>query len=299
MSSSVSSTRVIGQRGKLAGYLALTKPRISVMVLITVAVAALISANNMVSIWPAIHAIIGTFFIAASGSALNQYIERYSDFVMRRTAGRPLPAQKLSAKEVAVFGAVTFGSGIVYLATNVNLLAAAVGLLTWVIYVWIYTPLKTVTWLNTVVGAVAGALPILIGASAVQHWLAPVAWAFFGVLFLWQFPHFMAIAWKYQHEYAEGKLKMLTVTDPSGKAAGLCSVVTAVLLLPASLLPMLWMQSQLALFAVIASSLGVAYLYFSVRFAISRDNRTAKHLLRVSLLYLPAYMVLLVIGCLN
>lgn len=295
----VPADRSEARRGKIAAYIELTKPRISFMVLITVGVSALIATTGSLEIWPVFHAIIGTFLVASSGSALNQYIERFTDFSMPRTASRPLPAYKLTSVEVATFGAITFGAGIVYLAASVNLIAALLGLLTWVIYVWIYTPLKRTTWLNTIVGAVSGALPIMIGWSAVENGNAGLALAFFAVLFFWQFPHFMAIAWKYRDDYEQGGLKMLTNVEPTGKAAGWCAVWMAALLLPVSLTPVIWMGGIGVVFAGISTGLGVAYLYYSIRFWKNRNDATAKSLLRTSLLYLPAYMVVLVVGCLN
>jgi protoheme IX farnesyltransferase len=288
---------VHSERGKFASYIELTKPRISIMVLVTVAVAAYVASPAGLGIWTVVHAIIGTFLIASSGSALNQYIERFSDFAMARTARRPLPAQKLSAMEVAKFGTITFGIGMVYLATTVNLLAALFGLLSWIIYVWIYTPLKRHSWLNTVVGAVSGAMPILIGWSATQHGHAGIAIAFFAVLFIWQFPHFMAIAWKYRDDYQQAGLKMLTNVEPTGVAAGWCAVLMAAILLPVSLVPVFWMGNLDWIFAGIALGLGLVYLYYSVSFLRERNLRTAKSLLRSSLIYLPAYMLILVLGC--
>ena len=287
------------QRGKIAAYVELTKPRISTMVLITVWVAALVSGG----VWDGLavfHAIVGTFLIAASGSALNQYIERFTDFAMPRTAQRPLPAQQLTASEVTIFGSVTFGIGLVYLATTVNLIAAVLGFVTWAIYVWIYTPLKRVTWFNTVVGAVSGAMPILIGGAAVSAWTTPATMTFFAVLFFWQFPHFMAIAWKYRQQYEEGGLKMLTNVEPTGKAAGWCALLTSISLLGTSLLPLMWIESRgiAIVFGATTLLFGLSYIYYSARFFIDRNNGTAKSLLRTSLLYLPAYMVVLVVGTL-
>ena len=286
-------------RTKFAAYVTLTKPRISVMVLLTVGVTALIADPSMGSLWSVMCAVIGTFFIAASGSAMNQYLERYSDFMMKRTAGRPLPAHDLSASEVAIFGAMTLGAGLVVLASTVNWMTTGLGLATWVLYVVIYTPMKTRTWLNTVVGAVAGAMPILMGYTAVmsEAWQIPVL--FFTVLFFWQFPHFMAIAWKYREDYADGGLVMLTVTDPSGKSAGILSIATAIALWVVSLIPVFYIDSMQIVFVVVSSGLALAYLYFSINFARERNDFTAKKLLRSSLLYLPLYMILLSIVCLS
>lgn len=284
---------VAARPSKLAHYVELTKPRISIMVLMTVLVAAFIAGAGT-HMWTVFNAMVGTLLIAASGSALNQYLERWSDWKMVRTNKRPLPAQHLSSTEVAVFGAITFGCGVSYLMATVNLSALVLGLATWVLYVWIYTPMKRVTWTNTIVGAVAGALPILMGSAAVNDTWNVAAVGFFSVLLLWQFPHFMAIAWKYRHDYDTGGLKMLTVTDPSGKQAGILAIVTAVLLLPTSLISVFAISSLGWLFAVPVILIGAAYTHFSIAFYRDRNDKTAKKLLRSSLLYLPIYMLLLI-----
>lgn len=288
------SAGVVDNRSKVELYLELTKPRISVMVLMTVLVAALVSGGLNTNLLIVINAMVGTFLIAASGSALNQYVERWSDFYMPRTQRRPLPAQRLAAGEVAVFGAITFGSGLVYLATTVNTLSAVLGFATWTIYVWVYTPLKRYTWTNTIVGAVAGALPILIGAAAVGAFLNTAAWGFFGVLLLWQFPHFMAIAWKYREDYKSGGLKMLTVSDPTGKLAGLLAVVTAIALVPVSLIAIFALSQYSILLSIPALLIGCIYVVRSIKFYRQPNDATAKQLLRNSLIVLPVYMLILV-----
>ena len=167
------------------------------MVLFTFAVAAILAANaagEPVGFGLMIGALLGMLGISASGNAMNMYLERYSDFLMPRTATRPLPAQRLSATEVATFAAVSFGVGIAFLFASVNWQTAVCGIANWVLYVFIYTPLKRKTHFNTEIGAVAGAMPIIMGSLATTGTVALTCWAFFGVLLLWQFPHFMAIA---------------------------------------------------------------------------------------------------------
>lgn len=232
---------------------------------------------------------------------MNMYLERYSDFLMPRTASRPLPAQRLSSTEVATFAAITFGVGVAFLFAAVNWQTAVCGIANWILYVFIYTPLKGRTHWNTEIGAVAGAMPIVMGSLAATESVGLVCWAFFGVLFLWQFPHFMAIAWMYRDQYRKGGLKMLTVTEPTGAAAGRKSVVTGILLIAVSLLPVLGMRTQIhvAVFALIAVLLGLYYLKAAIAFNASRTDLIARRLLRVSLLYLPAYMLLLIVACLT
>ncbi len=276
-------------------FVELIKPRISIMVVMTVVVGGVLSFGPGSSFAALIFSAVGVALVAASGTAWNQYLERYTDFLMPRTANRPLPRQSLTATQVAIFGAVTLGIGLVCLLMLVNWLAGLLGLATWILYVWIYTPLKVRTWWNTLVGAVPGAMPILIGAVACGK-VAPLAWVFFAVLFLWQFPHFMAIAWLYRRDYALGGLQMATVVDPSGRLAGWHAVLTSLALFPVSALALLWLpQRGVALaFALVAGGLNLWYLLASLRFFRAVDDRTARRLMFVSLLYLPLYMVALV-----
>jgi protoheme IX farnesyltransferase len=237
------------------------------------------------------------FLVAASGNAINMYLERYTDPLMARTARRPLPDRRLSALDVMNFGAITFGAGVSYLLTTLNWQTALCAVVTWVLYVLVYTPMKTRTWLNTEVGAVAGALPIFSGALATTGTLNWQAWGFFLVLLFWQFPHFMAIAWLYREQYANGGLKMLTVVDPTGRRAGRKAVVTCVStwlvsLMPVALLGNSW---QGWVFALLATAAGAFYLQASIRFQRETTEPNARRLLRVSVLYLPLYMLLLVV----
>lgn len=295
------------QKSRVQAYVELTKLRISVMVLFTFAAAAFLAAGTTaaaaqpmtVSLF--LGALVGMLAIAASGNAMNMYLERYSDFLMPRTAQRPLPAQRLSATEVATFGAVSFGVGIGFLLSLVNWETAVCGVANWILYVFIYTPLKRKTHLNTEIGAVAGAMPVVMGSLAATHSVGLVCWAFFGVLFLWQFPHFMAIAWMYRNDYRSGGLKMLTVTEPTGAAAGRKAITTGVLLILVSLVPVLAMRTSVHVwvFSILAVLLGLFYLKAAVAFNASRTDPIARKLLRVSLLYLPLYMILLLVGCLT
>ena len=285
-------------------YIELTKMRITVMVLVTFVVAAALAAQGVPNLWAMFYGSIGMLLVAASGNAMNMYVERYSDFLMPRTAGRPLPAQRLKPMEVAIFGAASIGIGTAILWLMVNWQTAACGLANWVLYVGIYTPMKRKTWLNTEVGSVAGAMPILMGSLATtgNETTAPhitsSAWIFFAVLVLWQFPHFMAIAWKYRHQYKSGGLQMLTVVDPTGKRAGRKSVVTAALLLVVSLLPVFEVSSiyHAVFLGTGAVYLGWIYLKASIAFNQHPNDATAKALMRKSLIFLPAYMLVLVLA---
>ena len=296
------------QKSRVQAYVELTKLRISVMVLFTFAAAAFLAAgtapgssDQAMTVSLFLGALVGMLGIAASGNAMNMYLERYSDFLMPRTAKRPLPAQRLSATEVATFGAVSFGVGIGFLLSLVNWETAACGAANWILYVFIYTPLKRKTHLNTEIGAVAGAMPIVMGSLAATQSVGSVCWAFFAVLFLWQFPHFMAIAWMYRNDYRSGGLKMLTVTEPTGAAAGRKAIITGVLLILVSLVPALEMRTVAhgCVFSILAVLLGLFYLKAAVAFNGSRTDPIARKLLRVSILYLPLYMIILLVGCLT
>lgn len=295
------STQSNAPSARVSAYIELTKLRISIMVLVTFVVAAAIAASGLPDLSVLLFGTIGMLCVAASGNAMNMYLERYSDILMPRTANRPLPAAKLSATEVAIFGTVSLGMGLVILLAMVNWQTAACGLANWILYVFIYTPMKRKTWANTEIGAIAGAMPIVMGALATTATVPRIAWVFFAVLFFWQFPHFMAIAWKYRDQYKAGGLQMLTVVDPTGKRAGRKAIVTGVLLLAVSVLPILDVRTTVhaVLFAVAAVVLGAIYLKASFAFNASRDDATAKRLLRVSLLYLPLYMVALIVACLT
>jgi protoheme IX farnesyltransferase len=268
------------------------------MVLLTVIVGGFLSSGNSVSILSLINVAIGVFFIAASGSAWNQYLERYTDFLMPRTARRPLPDRRLTANQVTVFGAIMFGAGVAYLGAVVNVPAMLLAVSMWLLYVCVYTPLKRRTWWNTAVGAVAGAMPVLVGALATGEQINGPAWALFAILFLWQFPHFMAIAWLYRQDYADGGLKMVTVVDPSGRLAGQHAVIVSGVLLVGSMIVALRYHSLIAQ-AVMLGVGGVAglwYLLASINFARQLNEASARRLLRVSLVYLPLVMLALVVA---
>jgi protoheme IX farnesyltransferase len=214
---------------------------------------------------------------------------------MPRTADRPLCAGRLYPTEVLFFAAVTVAAGAVYLWLLVNWQAALWGLATWFVYVWVYTPLKMASPLNTMVGAVAGALPVFIGWSVGQTVLDARGAALFLVVFLWQFPHFMAIAWIYREQYSQAGMRMLPVVDPSGRRAGAQAVLAAAALLPISLLPMIYTPGVLWYLAA-AVLLGLAQLWCAVAFCVDRNQTSARWLLRASLVYLPALLVLLVLA---
>jgi protoheme IX farnesyltransferase len=280
---------------RLADYLELTKPRIAVMALFTVGIGYLVGAGSGASVVALVHVLIGSGLVAAGGSALNQWLERRIDAKMFRTMKRPLPAGRLSAGEALAFGLVLGAVGLGYLFATLPYPAGVAAAVTFVSYVWVYTPLKTVTVWNTVVGAVPGALPPVIGWAAACGWEKPGgAFALFWVIFVWQLPHFLAIAWMYRDDYARGGLRMLPHVDPTGGKTAVVMVVTC-----AALIPVGWLSMLLGVAgwpsAVGCAVLGVLFLREAVEFARRRTDRQARRVLRASLLYLPGALGLVLL----
>jgi protoheme IX farnesyltransferase len=265
------------------------------MVLVTVAVAACVADWGPPAPWLLVHTLLGTALVAASASALNQWLERDTDQQMQRTAARPLPAGRLSSFDVVTFGATSIILGLAYLAATAGAMTAALALVTWTLYVWVYTPLKTRTPANTAVGAVAGALPVLIGWTAGGAPLDIRAWSLFLIVFIWQFPHFMAIAWLYRDQYGAAGLQMLSVVDPTGRRAGAQAIVAALVLIPVSLVPCL-LQPAPELYFACALLLGLGQLACAAGFFWSLGDVSARRLLLASLVYLPAVMGVLVLA---
>jgi protoheme IX farnesyltransferase len=275
-------------------YIELTKPRIVMLELVTVVVAAHLASPWGIDPLVLMHAVIGAALVAASAGAFNQWWEQATDARMARTAHRPIPSGRLTSSQVLVFGAITLAAGTTQLILGVSIITAGFAIATWVIYVLAYTPLKTRSPLNTAVGAISGALPILIGWTATGAAIDVRALAVVGVMFLWQFPHFMAIAWLYRDDYIRGGQRMLTVVDPTGMRAGAQAVVGALALVPVSLVPAMSPQAgSPAIYCGWAIALGIGQVLAATMFLIHRDDRSARRLLRASLLYLICWMGLL------
>jgi protoheme IX farnesyltransferase len=283
-----------GWLARAGDFVELTKPRIVMLELVTVVVAAHLAMPWGIPSMVLLHTVIGATLVAASAGAFNQWWEQATDALMKRTSIRPLPAGRLTAPQVVVFGVVTLVIGIIELAFGVGVLTAGVALATWLIYVLAYTPLKSRSPLNTAVGAVSGALPILIGWTATGTAIDFRALALFGVMFLWQFPHFMAIAWLYRGEYARAGQRMLTVVDPTGLRAGAQAVVGALALIPVSLVPAMSPQAgSPMIYCGWTLALGAMQVAAAVLFLLKCDDRSARRLLRASLVYLICWMGLL------
>jgi protoheme IX farnesyltransferase len=280
-------------RSRVADYLELTRPRIAVLVLFTVAVGAWLANPEIPDLACLLHTLVGTALVAAGASALNQLLERHSDALMRRTENRPLPSGRLQPLEVLFFGFGLALSGLTYLALFVQQpLAVAVAAVTFVSYVFLYTPLKRVTTLNTLVGAVPGALPPVIGWTAVQGTLGIEGMALFLIIFVWQIPHFLAIAWIYRDDYARAGLRMLPVVDRRGTRTGTQMVCFCVALLPLSLVPVIAHMTG-AVYLIGAVLLGIFFLVSALAFWRHNSVAQARRVLRASLIYLPALLALL------
>jgi protoheme IX farnesyltransferase len=273
----------------IADLLAMTKPGITLMVTLTAALGFLLAGGALVS-WQLAATLLGTMLVAAGASVLNQFWEREPDALMRRTAGRPLPAGRLDPDLALLFGVALGIAGLLELALAVNALTAALGAAALAGYVFVYTPLKRRSSLATVVGAIPGALPPMMGWCAVRGEIDLAAWALFGILFFWQMPHFLAIAWLCREDYARAGFPMLPVLDPGGSWTGRQSVLYGAALVPVSLLPSLLGLTGRIYFGG-ALALGVAYLGFCLAFASRRSTGGARRLMFASLLYLPAVLI--------
>jgi protoheme IX farnesyltransferase len=267
----------------------LTRPRLVLTVLFTVAVAAWSVREHGPDWWYLAHTLIGTALVIVGAIAFNQLIERNVDARMARTASRPLPTGRISPRIATIWGLITSVLGIAYLTATVHTAVVVTAGASWCIYVCLYTPLKRITVWHTAVGAVSGAMPILIGAATVEATFDPVACTLFAVVYLWQFPHTMAIGLLYRDQYAAASIRVAPVVDPSGHLAGGMAVVGAVLLIGASLL-LPWLSPISSIFAGFLILLGGLYLWLSIRFARRFDDASARVLLRVSLVYLPVVL---------
>jgi len=274
-------------------YVALTKPRLNFLVVATSAAAYYLGAPGTLEMVSMTYAVIGTALVAGGAAVLNQLYERDTDALMRRTQRRPLPAGRVAAPEARIFGAALAAAGLMLLAARTNWLAAALALGTLVIYLVIYTPMKRRTPVATLVGAVPGALPALIGWTAARGSVTAGGAALFAIVFLWQMPHFMAIAWLYRDDYAKAGFPMLSVIEPEGRRAGRQALWYAVMLLPVSLVPALVGVAG-AVYLAVAAVLGAGLLYLAARFAATRSQESARALFFGSITYLPLLWIVLV-----
>jgi protoheme IX farnesyltransferase len=271
----------------------LIKARLTTLVLLTTSVGFYIGEIGSTNFILFFNTLAATGLVASGASALNQLLEREYDAKMRRTQDRPLPSGRLQPTTVAIFGGVSSVAGLIYLALAVNLLTSVLGAVTLVSYLFIYTPLKRVTWLNTAIGAIPGALPPLMGWTAARNELGGQGWALFAILAFWQMPHFFAIAWLYRDEYAKAGFVMLPNVDSEGRRTGQQTVSHTFALLIASLCPFVFkMAGSVYLFGAII--LGAGFLFCAFQFSRHLTLARARQLFLASIIYLPLLLALMV-----
>lgn len=280
-------------KSKFQSYCSLSKPRIVTLILVTTAIGYFFGGQGIHSYSKFFLTLFGTALCCGGAAVLNCYIERDIDKLMKRTMKRPLPTGEVSPAEALAVGILLVLSGVVLLVWKVNLLTGFLALLTAFLYVLVYTPLKRITWLNTLVGAIPGALPPMGGWAAATGELSLGAWVLFLILFLWQHPHFYAIAWMYKDDYLRGGLKMLPCVEPDGESTFRQIIWTSVFLIPISLLPtVLGMSGYVYFYGALV--LGLALLAAGIAVSRTKSLPDAKRLLRASVIYLPLLLALIV-----
>jgi protoheme IX farnesyltransferase len=278
---------------RLADFITLAKPRLNLLVVMTTAAGLYLAAPDGVPVALLVHTLVGTALVAGGAAALNQVWERKSDALMRRTQDRPAASGRLRAYQAWWFGLALSAAGLAELAIEVNVVSAAVGTFTLGSYVLVYTPLKRRTSLATLVGGIPGALPGVIGWVAATGTLTLPALVLFGIVFFWQMPHFLAIAWLYRDDYAAADIPLLPVLEPDGRRTGRQALLYSAALLPVSLMPTLVGLSGSA-YIIIASVLGFMLIALSARFARDRSTAAARRLFLFSITYLPLLLGALV-----
>jgi protoheme IX farnesyltransferase len=281
------------QRSTLIDFLSLTKPGLSLFSVATAAGGAYLAADGLLHLGSLLTTLFGTFLSAGGAVALNQYVERHPDSLMQRTANRPLPEGRIGPAAGLLFGLILAISGVTFLLLAGNILAGGTALATIIIYLLLYTPLKRITPLATLVGAVAGALPPMVGWAVVRNDLAPEAWTLFGLLFVWQMPHFYSLALMYRNDYARAGFRIVTVLDPTGRRTVRHILFYCVVLLPVSLLPSV-IGLLGPIYAAGAAVLWVIFLMVAARLYQRRTMRNARALFLASLAYLPVLSVLII-----
>jgi protoheme IX farnesyltransferase len=286
------SSLAVSQSRPWVDYVALTKPRVNLLVLVTTTIGFHLGNLGRTDLALLFHTVVGTFLVASGAAAFNQVLERDVDARMRRTMARPLPSGRVSATDAALFAAALSLTGILQLGFGANWLAATLATITLASYALVYTPLKRVTSLATIIGAVPGALPPVIGWAASRGSIGVEAWVLFAIVFFWQMPHVLAVSWLYREDYARGGIRVLPVEDPNGRSTAFQMVNYAAALVPISLLPTVVGIAGRAYLAG-AIVLGVALLAMTIRFARNRTPEGARRLFGASLVYLPILWVLM------
>jgi protoheme IX farnesyltransferase len=281
-----------GARARIVAYTELTKPRIAFMLVLTSAAGFYLGAGDSFRVDHFLYSMLGIALLAFGVATLNQYIERQLDAMMERTAGRPLPTRRLTHTEALIFGIVLTVAAEIVFYLAVNLLTAILGLLVIVGYIFVYTPLKTRTSVSTAIGAIPGAMPPLMGWTAATNEITIGAWILFAILFLWQFPHFFAIAWMYRDQYERAGILMLPVVEPEGNLTARQIILFTLMLIPISLAPFFFAMSGLV-YLISAIILGGIFLAAGIQIARTKSNQSARRLLLVSVLYLPLLLLIM------
>jgi protoheme IX farnesyltransferase len=291
----VAQTAQAGRSSSIVSdYISLTKPRLNFLVVLTSAAGYYLGALATPDLWKMTQAVIGTALVAGGSAVLNQVYERDTDARMRRTRMRPLPDHRLAVPDATIFGVVLAASGVAILGLAANWVAAALAFTTLAIYLFVYTPMKRTSTLSTLVGAVPGALPAVIGWSAARGDIALGGWTLFAIVFLWQIPHFMAISWLYRDDYRSAGFPMLPVVEPDGRRTGQQALLYCCALVPVSLAPSVVGVAGWAYFWL-ALPLGAVMLWLSLQFARERSERSARTLFFASIIYLPLIWAAMVI----
>ncbi len=286
------SSLAVSESRPWVDYVALTKPRVNLLVLVTTTIGFHLGNVGRTDLALLFHTVVGTFLVASGAAAFNQVLERDVDARMRRTMARPLPGGRVSARDAALFATALSIAGILELGFGANWLAATVALITLGSYALVYTPLKRVTSLATIIGAVPGALPPVIGWAASRGSVGLEAWVLFAIVFVWQMPHVLAVSWLYREDYARGVIRVLPVEDPNGRSTAFQMVNYAAALVPVSLMPtVVGIAGRTYLAGAIV--LSIALLAMTIRFARNRTPEGARRLFAASLVYLPVLWVLM------
>lgn len=288
----IEPAKVTGVREKTAAYFELTKPRIAFMLVLTAAAGFYLGSSTF-NLLLFLNSMAGIGLLAFGVATLNQYLERHTDVLMNRTAKRPLPTGRVTSTEALVFGIILCVIAEMFLFWA-NPLTGVLGLVVIVGYVFTYTPLKTRTSASTAIGALPGAMPPLMGWTAAANEITIGAWALFAIQFLWQFPHFLSIAWLFREEYKKAGILMLPVVEPEGRLTARQIVVFTMMLVPASFAPYFFGYSGI-IYLISAVILGLWFLWVSLQAAMAKTNARAKKLLLVSVIYLPLLFTILVL----
>jgi len=294
MKSDAQTVPVVAAPSRFADLLALAKPRLNFLVVVSAAAGYVMGNGDMHDAVKLLSTVLGTGLVAGGASAVNQIIEREPDALMRRTRLRPMPDNRVAQRDAWLFAATLTLLGVGILAFGANLLSAVVALVTLITYTAVYTPLKRYSSFSTVIGAIPGALPPAIGWAAAENGLSRGAWVLFGIVFLWQLPHFLAIAWIHREDYARAGFPMLPVIEPDGRSTSRQAAIYALALLPLSLAPTLIGMAG-AIYFLVAFGLTLLFVALALRFWMTRSSADARRLFLGSIAYLPIIWIVMIL----